>query len=124
MKTCVIVGQNMPDATSDALVAEHDRTIIFEPLPDAAKACGDRYCGQPQVVIFQNACGEQDNFEHRLNIYNTNGASSSLGTISTSARNLYQDTNLALSEAIPVAVVNLHKWLSPSIDHITTLKCP
>lgn len=85
MHTVVIVGQNYPDSISDQLVEMHERTVIFEPLPQCAKACHERY---PQAIVVQAACG--DAFEVReFTVYNDCGLSSSLGTVNDAAKQLY-----------------------------------
>jgi FkbM family methyltransferase len=106
VKTAVIVGQNHPDETSDGIVALHSRTIIFEPLPEAAIECRDRYANQPGVIVIQAACGEQFD-QAELRVYNENGLSSSLGTMTQSAVDLYRNADLSEQRTEIVQVVHL-----------------
>jgi FkbM family methyltransferase len=106
MKTAVIVGQNYPDATLDELVKIHDRVIVFEPLPEAANACRERYANQPGVFVVQAACGSR--FDHaELRVYNTQGLSSSLGLMTQAAVDLYSNYDLSEQRVESVQVVNL-----------------
>ena len=107
MKTAVIVGQNYPDYYLQEIVNNHDRVIIFEPLPDAASACREACEDIPGAIVFQSACG--DSFGNAsFNIYNIDGLSSSLGTMSADAAELYSpDYDLSLRGTIEVQVLHL-----------------
>jgi FkbM family methyltransferase len=107
MRTCVIVGQNFPDAALQRLVAEYGRVIIFEPLPAAADACRVAFWDNPGVIVFEAACG--DAFGHSaFNVYNTSGLSSSLGTMTEDAVSLYGGQyDLSLKGTIGVQVLHL-----------------
>lgn len=107
MKTCVIVGQNYPDAGLQRLVNEYPRVIIFEPIPDAAKACREVFRRMPGVLVFEAACA--DKFSHsRFNLYNTAGLSSSLGEMSEDAIRVYGDQyDLSLKGTLEVQVLHL-----------------
>jgi FkbM family methyltransferase len=106
MGTAVIVGQNFPDASSDGIVAMHARTLIFEPLPAAAKECRERYRKNPAVMVIEAACGEAF---HRapLTVYNESGLSSSLGKMTQQAAALYDKFDLTERGTIEVQVVIL-----------------
>lgn len=120
MKTCIIVGQNFPDHTSDRLIVDHDYTWIFEPLPQAAKACRDRY-SHAQAMVVNAACGKQ-NTASWLQVYNVNGLSSSLGNITEQAKSAYSQFDLSCANAIRCRVVNLRDYcLSHMITAIETL---
>jgi FkbM family methyltransferase len=106
MTTAIIVGQNMPDATSDRVVAMHDRIVIFEPLPDAAAALRHHYKSEPKVIVVQAACGVEYSFEE-FRIYNEAGLSSSLGTMTEDARDMWRQYDLSDRGSIVVMVVNL-----------------
>lgn len=107
MKTAVIVGQNHPDFYLQEIVNEHDRVIIFEPLPDAAKACREFCFDMPGVIVIQAACGVAFS-NAAFNCYNMNGLSSSLGTMSADAVQLYGgDYDLSLTNVIDVQVLHL-----------------
>jgi FkbM family methyltransferase len=107
MKTAVIVGQNQPDYYLQEMVNEHDRVIIFEPLPDAAKACQEFCSDMLGVIVFEAACGEAFS-NAAFNCYNVDGLSSSLGTISADAVQLYgEDYDLSLTGTIDVQVLHL-----------------
>ena len=107
MKTAVIVGQNQPDFYLQEIVNEHDRVIIFEPLPEAAIACRSACDEIPGVIVFEAACG--DSFgSAAFNLYNIAGLSSSLGTMSADAVELYSpDYDLSLRGTIEVQVLHL-----------------
>jgi len=111
MTTCVIVGQNHPDKALERLVAIHDRVIVFEPLPEAAASCRYAYKDCPELIVFQAACG--DYFETKtLNVYNQNGLSSSLGSMTADAVELYGGRyDLSLQSTEHVRVVNLGAML-------------
>jgi FkbM family methyltransferase len=106
MKTAVIVGQNYPDKTLDELVKMHDRVIVFEPLSAAAVACREKYAGVDKVLVFEAACGKAWAIE-TLNIYNTNGLSSSLGEVTQQAKQVFASHDLSLINTAQVYVVNL-----------------
>jgi len=106
VKTAVLVGQNFPDEVSDEIIALHGRTFIFEPLPEAAEACRERYADDPGVTVIQAACGEHF-YQAQLRVYNTNGVSSSLGTITENAVKLYCNYDLQEQRKETVQVVNL-----------------
>ena len=111
MTTCVIVGQNHPDMALERLVAIHDRVIVFEPLPEAAAACRYAYKDCPELIVFQAACG--DYFETQtLNVYNRNGLSSSLGSMTADAVEVYGSRyDLSLQSTEQVNVVHLGTML-------------
>ena len=111
MTTAIVVGQNHPDRTLERLVADHDRVIVFEPLPEAAAACRYAYKDCPELIVFQAACG--DYFETQtLNVYNRNGLSSSLGSMTADAVELYGSRyDLSLQSTERVQVVNLGAML-------------
>jgi len=110
MRAAIIVGQNYPDACSDTLVERHDRIVIFEPLPDAANACRDRYKGDPKVIVLEAACGLWFSREP-FTVYNTNGLSSSLGSVTEDAVQRFSSQNLAAVESHEVQVCNLGDML-------------
>jgi len=114
MKTCVIVGQNYPDKTLECIVDQADRIIIFEPLPDAVQACRYAYKDSASVIVIEAACGELFGYS-QFHRYNLNGVSSSLGTMTGEAVELYSGRyDLSLNETFDVQVVNLGsvlKWL-------------
>lgn len=122
MRRCVIVGQNMPDKCSDRLISLHDETIICEPLPSAALALRERYCGNSRVEIIEAACDSFASDNVQFSIYNWNGLSSSLGTISEEAKEVFSQYDLSCTETIKIKTVNLceslidRKW-----DVINTL---
>ena len=120
MKTAVIVGQNQPDQVSDGIVAMHSRVIIFEPLPEAAKACRERYASQPGVTVIQAACGKHFD-QAELRVYNTDGLSSSLGIMSQKAVDLYSHFDLSEQRMEVVQVINLGYMLD--IFGITAVDC-
>lgn len=109
--TAIVIGQNHPDAALERLVSIHDRVIIFEPLPEAAAACRYAYKDCPELIVFQAACG--DYFETQtLNVYNRNGLSSSLGSMTADAVRLYGSRyDLSLQSTERVHVVNLGAML-------------
>lgn len=107
LKTCVIVGQNYPDKALERIINEYQRVIIFEPLPDAAKACRESCAAIPGVTVFEAACGESF-CNAGFNVYNLRGLSSSLGEMSDDAIRVYSaHYDLSLKETIEVQVVHL-----------------
>lgn len=105
MKTCVIVGQNYPDRMSDTLVEQHDLTLIFEPLFLPYHACVDCYAGM-NVLVFNLACGKTTG-QKIMNVYNSKGESSSLGTFNDEAKSLYGKFDLEKKGEELVTVVEL-----------------
>lgn len=105
--TLVIVGQNMPDRATDRLVALHDRTWIFEPLPECAAACRKAY---PAATVIEAACSWGFGC-HEFHVYNQDGLSSSLGTMTEQARHLYSNCDLSLKRTIRVVTVSLFEML-------------
>jgi FkbM family methyltransferase len=89
----------------------HDRVVIFEPLPEAAAACRQRYAENPKVVVFEAACGEESGIQS-MNVYNAKGLSSSLGKITEVAEKTFYMHDLSLRESLPVHVVRLDAILS------------
>lgn len=106
MKTAVIVGQNHPDSTLARLVDTFDRVIIFEPLPDAADACRYAYKDCASVIVFQAACGESFG-PATFHQYNIRGLSSSLGTMTGEAQEVYSSFDLSLTGTVDVQVLHL-----------------
>jgi FkbM family methyltransferase len=106
VRTAVIVGQNYPDGCSDTIVERHDRTLIFEPLPEAAAACRERYKDNPKVIVFEAACGAWFSREP-FTVYNVNGLSSSLGSVTDDAKRLFYTQDLAAVGSHEVQVCNL-----------------
>jgi FkbM family methyltransferase len=107
MKTAIVVGQNYPDKTLESIIEQCPRVIIFEPLPEAADACRQTCAAIPGVFVIQAACGKFFG-NSKLNIYNTNGLSSSLGEISADAEQVYGGRyDLSSRGTIAVQVVHL-----------------
>jgi len=106
MRTCVVVGQNHPDATLARLVDGFDRIIIFEPLPDAVQACRYAYKDAASVIVFEAACGESFG-PATFNQYNMRGLSSSLGTMTGEAQAIYSGYDLSLTGTVEVQVLHL-----------------
>lgn len=119
MKTCVIVGQNYPDKSLERLSDCYDRIVIFEPLPDAAEALRYAYKDSASILVFQAACG--DSFgTAKFNRYNIRGLSSSLGTMTGEAMQVYSaHYDLSLQETIEVQV--LHVGLILQLIGIVTI---
>lgn len=101
MSVVVIIGQNMPDELSDKLVEMHDLAVIFEPLPECVEACRERY---EESLVIEAACGEEFGV-HDFRIYNDHGVSSSLGTASESAKQLYANVDWTPHATLQVQVV-------------------
>lgn len=107
MKTCVIVGQNYPDAGLQRILGEYHRVVIFEPIPDAAKACREACGALPGVTVFEAACGEMF-CNATFNLYNAQGLSSSLGEMTPDAADLYgHQYDLSLRGKIDVQILHL-----------------
>lgn len=104
------------------LMAGHDLFIMFEPLPEAAQWLRDhnRHASQWFHVI-EAACGVRSG-RAVLNIYNSGGASSSLGICTEQAQERYSNHNLECQGQVEVDVVNLYDWLTENrIEHVETL---
>lgn len=122
MKTFVCVGPNRGDREMVKLMYGHDRFYMFEPLPEAAKWLRDsnRHAAQWFHVV-EAACGVHSG-RATMNIYNTDGVSSSLGVCTEQAKERYSNVNLECQGQIGVDVVNLGDWLAKNgIDRIETL---
>ena len=123
MKTAVIVGQNHPDRQLAYYAEEFDRVIVFEPLPDAAQACRYAFKDCVSVIVFQAACGDVGG-PAAFHQYNMQGLSSSLGTMTGEAVQVYSaHYDLSLTGTIEVQVVNLGTMLNMlGVDQIEFLK--
>ncbi len=123
MRICVIVGQNFPDMTLARHIAQHDRVIIFEPLVEAVAAIRGMYSPRQKVTVVQAACGLEVG-KAKFNVYNQNGLSSSLGTVTKESADKYAAFDLSLQGVREVDVVNLHDALkfTYTVDAIKTLR--
>lgn len=123
MRTCVIVGQNYPDRRCVEMVESHDVTYIFEPLPDAVQALRECFSHKKNVIVCQVACGEKSLYAaQRFNVCNRQGLSSSLGSVSEAAKQMYGNFDLSTTSTIHVTVVNLLQVLKDdSVHEIETL---
>ena len=123
MKTAVIIGQNYPDKQLAYYADEFDRVIIFEPLPEAAEACRYAFKDSVSVIVYQAACGDVGG-PAAFNQYNMQGLSSSLGTMTGEAVQIYSVLyDLSLTGTIEVQVVNLGTVLQMlGVEQIEFLK--
>ena len=118
----IIVGPNRIDKQIADVIQSHDRTIMFEPLPDACEFMRSQINqGGERVRIVQAACGQFDGTSV-LNQYNTHGVSSSLGTCTKQSTELYERFDLNCTGQLEVPVVNLAAFCARAgIYHIDTL---
>jgi len=119
--TCVFVGANVGGETIQKLIDRHEHTILFEPQPFAAEKLRETYAKNERVEIVEAAVGES-NCGKTLTIYNELGLSSSLGTMTQEAVELYSEYDLSERGRVDVEVVNLFDWLFERyIEEIETL---
>ena len=117
----IIVGPNRIGRDLGEVVLSHRKTVLFEPLPDACEFMAEQVRDCPGVTIIQAACG-LENEKANFNVYNENGASSSLGTCTSEAQSLYDGYDLSRQAVIEVNVINLGDWLTRNgIERIDTL---
>lgn len=120
MKTLVFVGCNSSDDVV-RLARVHHRSYLFEPLPEAAAKLREKVSGIAGAQVLELACGESAGLNW-LNVYNTDGLSSSLGTVTDKACEMFAKANLELQKRIPVSTVNLLDFLRGwNIAEVTTL---
>lgn len=118
MSVLVFVG---PNCTSEiaALVNKYDQSYLFEPLPNVCQQL--RNVVGKRANIINAACGEYEGQE-AFHVYNKNGLSSSLGTVTEQAKRVFANADLSLQTTIKVDVINLHAWLvARDIDYIDRL---
>lgn len=118
MSVLVFVG---PNCTSEiaGLVAKYDQSYLFEPLPNVAQQLRDLVGKRANII--NAACGECEG-QAAFHVYNKNGLSSSLGTVTEQAKSVFANADLSLQATISVDVINLHEWLvARKIDHIDRL---
>lgn len=109
MKTLVFVGCNAGGDVVN-LALQHDRSILFEPLPSAANELRKMVAGISNAEVLNLACGESESTA-TLNVYNDRGLSSSLGTVTQQAIDHFPRADLTLSAQVQVRVVNLMDFL-------------
>lgn len=118
----VCVGPNRGDLTMLQLLQGHDRFYMFEPLPEAAEYL--RHHNQHASDIFhvvQAACGDIEG-KATLTVYNQDGVSSSLGTCTEQARQMYAQADLLPQQQIEVDVINLCSFMQwVGVKQIETL---
>jgi len=113
IRRLVFVGCNI-GLDVDQLVAAHDICWLIEPIPEVATALRRRYKTTRDKVVFviQKACYRESAFAP-FRIYNKNGLSSSLGTVTPESRQAYATADLSLCDEITVECVNLNSLLPP-----------
>jgi FkbM family methyltransferase len=117
-KILVYVG---PNCTSDveAYVNSHDKSYLFEPLPQAAQILRDSVQGDCAEVI-EAACSSEDGWAD-FHEYN-NGMSSSLLKVHDDAKDKFGRADWKETTAYQVKTINLGKWLDDrGIGEIETL---
>ena len=121
-KTLVVVGPNTGDSHIARLCGRHDEVFLFEPLTEAYEWLREHNdMTDPYLHIINAACGEKRELA-TLNVYNENGLSSSLGTMTQQAITTYSRFDLRLKSQEKVAVVRLDDYLETAgIDNINTL---
>lgn len=122
MKTFICIGPNRGDLHMTMLMVNHDRFFMIEPLPDAAQWLRENHVASEETFyVIEAACGEAAG-KAMLNIYNTNGVSSSLGVCTQQAREGFAHSDLTCKGQIEVEVINLSDWLvANNIDQVETL---
>jgi FkbM family methyltransferase len=118
----VCVGPNRGCAETLRLLQGHDRFFMFEPLPDAANWLRQQNAHLADIFhVVQAACGD-GNYQSKMRVYNKHGVSSSLGTCTQQAREMYPDADLSQQDEIDVQVVNLCEFLEwAGVKQIQTL---
>jgi FkbM family methyltransferase len=122
MRKLVFVGCNIGKDV-DRAVDAHDVCWLFEPIPEIAAELRRKYNSRSfptkVVHVVQKAC-----YTHKctmpFHLYNTNGLSSSLGTVSQESQSAYNYADLSLIDTIDVECVNLNEFL-PAGMFIDTL---
>ncbi len=104
----IFVGAN---ATPDVLraVERYSKSVLFEPLPDVCKRLQDMVAGHNCEVV----CAAVSDLtgKAKFHRYNVNGLSSSLGTVTSQAVEMFPKFDLGLQETIEVETVNLYDWI-------------
>jgi FkbM family methyltransferase len=121
MKTLIFVGPNVT-ADVDALVSQHDRSILFEPHIPCWESLRVQYSGREDVKVVLAGCGPEDGMKP-FRVYNKNGLSSSFGVCTQQARDVFHGIDLKERYRRLASMVHLGRWLQENgIDEIETLK--
>lgn len=108
------VGQDV-----DRAVSEHDVCWLFEPLPDLAVELFRKYASKDyrnkSIRVINAACYIEAG-KRPFNLYNVNGLSSSLGTITDAAVAAYSKFDLSLIDTIEVNCTVLSDYLPMWLD--------
>lgn len=118
----VCVGPNRGDKSMLELLQGHNRFFMFEPLPAAAEYLRRNNAHLTAFFhVVEAACGDTEG-KATLTVYNEHGVSSSLGTCTNQARQLYQGVDLTEKDQVEVHVINLCKFMQlAGVDRIQTL---
>ena len=118
----VCVGPNRGCAETLRLLQGHDRFFMFEPLPDAAQWLRDHNSQISDIFhVIEAACGEET-CRAKMRVYNEHGVSSSLGTCTEQARQMYPQADLTEQAEIEVQVINLCNFMQHAgVNQIETL---
>lgn len=117
-KSLAFVGCNI-GADVDREVAAHDVCWLFEPIPEVALALLDRYSGdryRDKSIKIVNAACYSDCQPRSFNLYNRNGLSSSLGTVTQQAVDRFCGNDLSLIDTITVNCTVLSEYLPIWLD--------
>ncbi len=118
MKTLCVVGPGGGDDEIAELAAQHERVIFIEPMPEM---CEFHRINNPCVTVIEAACSDVDGVAE-MKLYNHEGASSSLGTITDEAIELFSRFDLSCRGVIQVRTVNLPSLLeSIGINELESL---
>ena len=113
MRSLVFVGCNFgPDVTK--VVQDYDLIWLFEPITEIALTLAEEFHAEQyrdKAIMVVNAACWTDNETRPFRIYNTNGLSSSLGTITEQAVETFSGNDLSLFDERTCRCVRLDSYL-------------
>ena len=117
-RSLAFVGCNI-GADVDRAVSEHDVCWLFEPIPEIAVELLRKYSGKSyrdkSIRVINAACHTEAG-TRPFNLYNVNGLSSSLGTITEESVAAYSKFDLSLIDTIEVNCTVLSDYLPLWLD--------
>ena len=117
-RSLAFVGCNI-GADVDREVDAHDAIWLFEPIPEVAAALLERYIDyRGKAIKIVNAACWSDSEPRRFHLYNRNGLSSSLGTVTQQAAEFFSAHDLDLLDSLWVRCTVLSEYLP---IHLTKL---
>lgn len=119
MRSLAFVGCNTGRDVLKAVDA-HDACWLFDPLQEVCDELRSKFAGgyRGKFISIVNAAVYTDENPREFHVYNVNGLSSSLGTVTQQAKDLYSRCDLSLFDTRHVRCVKLSDYLPL---HLTTL---